>query len=262
VNRRPESFNAVAALYDRARPAYPQELLDDLWTLTGIRPGARVLEIGCGTGQITVPLARHGLRVTALEPGDALADIARQNLAGHPAAEVVEARFEDYELPAEPFDLVISATAFHWVEPSIRVAKSAAALAPGGHLAVVETHWGVGRDRDAFSQLHQPCFARWDPETEPGFVPPTIADLPTTRPELEDAAAFDSICHRHYEQINVYDTAGYLDLIRTWSNVLGLDQISRRGLLRCLGELIDGRFAGRLARSDLRMLWLARASGA
>ena len=75
MTRRPESFNEVAALYDRARPLYPQPLIDDLLALTGVRAGDHVLEIGCGTGQITLPLAERGLTITALEPG---ADLAAQ----------------------------------------------------------------------------------------------------------------------------------------------------------------------------------------
>lgn len=261
MTRRPESFNEVAALYDQARPPYPGPVIDDLFALTGLQPGDQVLEIGCGTGQITVPLARRGVRITALEPGADLAAIARAKLASYAQARVVERRFEDYELPAEPFDLVVSATAFHWVDPAVRVTKSAAALKPGGHLAIIHTHWGVGEQRDTFSVRSQSCYQTWDPGGEPGFVLPVIADLPATRPELDDSPSFASIEHRLYEQVNHYSTASYLDLLRTFSDVRGLDAAARHGLLSCVGQLIDGEFNGELARSDTRELWLARAGG-
>jgi SAM-dependent methyltransferase len=262
VTRRPESFNEVAALYDQARPLYPQAVIDDLFALTAAQAGGHVLEIGCGTGQMTVPLAERGLRITALEPGADLAAIARTKLAAYPDAEVVQRRFEDYELPPEPFDLVVSATAFHWVDPEIRVTKSATALKPGGYLAVIHTHWGVGTHRDAFSARSQFCYERWEPEAEPAFVPPVTADLPTSSPELDDSPNFASIEHRLYEQVNHYSTASYLDLLRTFSNIQGLDAAAREGLLTCLGQLIDSEFNGKLARSDTRELWLAKASGA
>jgi SAM-dependent methyltransferase len=261
MTRRPESFNEVAALYDAARPLYPLAVTDDLVALTGAGPGDRVLEIGCGTGQMTVPLAERGMHITALEPGAGLAAIARANLAAYPHAVVVERRFEEYELPPEHFDLVVSATAFHWVDPEVRVIKSAAALKPGGHLAIIHTHWGVGEHRDAFSVRSQSCYERWDPETEPGFVLPVTADLPPVREELAGSPGFDSIKHRLYEQINHYSTASYLDLLRTFSNIRGLDAAAREGLLACLGQLIDDEFSGSLARSDTRELWLARTTG-
>lgn len=261
VTRRPESFNEVAALYDRARPPYPEQVIDDLLALTGIRPGADVLEIGCGTGQITVPLAERGLRITALEPGGELAAIAAAKLAAYPDAVVIERRFEDYELPARRFDMVVSATAFHWVDPRIRVVKSATALKSGAYLAIIHTHWSVGKHRDAFATRSQSCYERWVPDAEPGFVPPTIDQLPASRPELEESPAFALIEHRFYEQVSHYATASYLDLLRTFSNIRGLDAAARDGLLACLRQLIEREFGGTLTRSDTRELWLARRAG-
>ena len=57
------TFDAVATLYDQARPGHPERLFDDLASLSGTEPGAKVLEIGCGTAQATVPLARRGYHV-------------------------------------------------------------------------------------------------------------------------------------------------------------------------------------------------------
>ncbi len=261
MTRRPESFNEVAALYDRARPGYPPELVEDLFRFTGLRAGDRVLEIGCGTGQITLPLVERGVRVIALEPGDALAALARKNLAGHPTTQVVESTFEAYRLPPTPFDLVISATAFHWLDPAVRVVKAAQALRPRGYLAVVETHWGAGPERDAFGIRSQDCYLRWDPEARPGFLPPTRDELPSARPDLEEAVAFEPVERHLYEQVNRYRAEDYLDLLGTFSNVRGLDEHARRGLLTCLGELIDRDFGGTLTRTDTREVWLARRRG-
>ncbi len=157
---------------------------------------------------------------------------------------------------------MVAATAFHWLDPKIRVTKSATALKPGGYLAIIHTHWGVGTHRDAFSVRSQFCYERWEPEAEPGFVPPVIADLPATRPELDDSPSFASIVHRLYEQVNRYSAASYLDLLRTFSNIQGLGPAAREGLLSCLRHLIDSEFNGKLARSDTRELWLATATGA
>ena len=91
--RRRESFDEVAELYDRARPGYPQRLIDDLVALTDLDKRCRVLEIGSGTGQLTVPLAERGLSVVAVELGSSLAEIARRKLAPFEHAEVVVADF-------------------------------------------------------------------------------------------------------------------------------------------------------------------------
>lgn len=83
------TFDDAPELYDRTRPVPPNELFDDLATLTGLGAGARLVEIGCGTGQATLPLARRGFAVVAVELGAHLADYAREKLAGFPHAHVV-----------------------------------------------------------------------------------------------------------------------------------------------------------------------------
>src|SRR5689334_7408191 len=88
-------FDEVAAEYDRHRPAYPDELVDQACLAAGIGSGDHVLEVGCGSGQLTRSLAARGLHVTALEPGANLISLARRNLAGVGEVELVNARFED-----------------------------------------------------------------------------------------------------------------------------------------------------------------------
>jgi len=62
-------FDRAAEDYQRTRPVCPPQLFDDLIDLAGLDAGGRVIEIGCGTGQATVPLAERGLAVTAVELG-------------------------------------------------------------------------------------------------------------------------------------------------------------------------------------------------
>ena len=88
-------FDEIAAEYDRHRPAYPDELVDQACQVAGIGSGDHVLEVGCGSGQLTRGLVARGLHVTALEPGKSLIALARQNLEGAAGVEFVNAQFED-----------------------------------------------------------------------------------------------------------------------------------------------------------------------
>lgn len=92
-------FNEIAGEYDRHRPAYPDALIDHACELGGIGPGAPVLEIGCGTGQLTRSLVARGLRVTAIEPGNHLIARARDHLGNVGRVDFVNARLEDVSLP-------------------------------------------------------------------------------------------------------------------------------------------------------------------
>lgn len=131
-------FDEIAAEYDRHRPAYPDELIDQACQVAGIGSGDHVLEVGCGSGQLTRGLLARGLHVTALEPGASLIALARQNLAGAGEAEFLNARFEDALLPRERFAAVFCASAFHWIDPEVSWQKAADVLVPGGTLALVQ----------------------------------------------------------------------------------------------------------------------------
>jgi ubiquinone/menaquinone biosynthesis C-methylase UbiE len=144
-------FDEVAAEYDRNRPTYPDELVDQACQVAGIGDGDRVLEIGCGTGQLTRSLVARGLHVTALEPGRNLVALARQNLEDAGAVEFVNARFEDAPLPREHFRAVFSASALHWVDPTVSWRKIADVLIPGGTLALI-SYFGLEEERTKHDQ--------------------------------------------------------------------------------------------------------------
>jgi ubiquinone/menaquinone biosynthesis C-methylase UbiE len=144
-------FDEVAAEYDRNRPTYPDELVDQACQVAGIGDGDRVLEIGCGTGQLTRSLVARGLHVTALEPGRNLVALARQNLDDAGAVEFVNARFEDASLPREHFQAVFSASALHWVDPTVSWRKIADVLIPGGTLALI-SYFGLEEERTKHDQ--------------------------------------------------------------------------------------------------------------
>src|SRR5262245_61850089 len=126
--RRRESFDEVAELYERARPTYPTPLVEDLVQFASLSKNTRVLEIGCGTGQLTLPLAERGTSIVAVELGTKLASVARRKLAPFENVAVIVADFDRWMLPEEPFDLVVAATAFHWLRPETRVHACANAL--------------------------------------------------------------------------------------------------------------------------------------
>ncbi len=144
-------FNEIAVEYDRNRPTYPNVLVDQACEVAGIGDGDRVLEIGCGTGQLTRSLLARGLYVTALEPGDQLIRIAEENLKDAGDVEFVHARLEDMCLPHESYKAVFSASAIHWVDPDLGWRRIADALAPGGTLALIQ-YFGLREQRSVDDQ--------------------------------------------------------------------------------------------------------------
>ena len=169
-------FDEIADEYDPHRPAYPDALVDRACEVAGLARGARVLEIGCGTGQLTRSLLARGLRVTAVEPGEQLIARARNQLAGE--VKFVNAPLEEAPLPDAHYRAVFSASAVHWVDPDVSWRKAADALVDGGTLALV-SYFGLEDSRDDQQALR---------DTLATIAPELAADWPAYR-DLERTLA-------------------------------------------------------------------------
>jgi SAM-dependent methyltransferase len=247
-DRRRESFDAAAADYHRYRSPYPDEVVDSVVQQASVRPGTRVLEIGCGTGQLTVPLARQGAELVAVELGANLARFARTNLRPYRNARVEVSAFEDWPLPDTRFDVVVSASAFHWIDPHIRFSKSARALKHGGSLTIVHAHHVRGGTPGFFEDT-QPYYVKWGLSDDPFFQPTAPEDAPVMYPELEAQPEFRSVVRGRFEIPRQHTTESYVGWLRTDSLIRSLDDDARSGFLQDIGALIDAKYDGSVARN-------------
>lgn len=254
--RRRARFDAVADLYDRVRPDYPPAMYHDLVELTGVGPGTRLLEIGSGTGQATRPLAELGADVLAIELGPRLAELTAGKLTGFDAARVLVADFDTWQPGEAGFDVIFSATAFHWLDPATRIDRTADLLVPGGALATVATHHVAGGTESFFADV-QAYYRRFEPDWRPHPLRPA-GEVPYGDP---GPGRYGRPVFCRYEWTTGYDTADYLDLLRTHSRLLILPPPAAEGLLRGIGQLIDGRYGGRISKRYLTELRVARRTG-
>jgi SAM-dependent methyltransferase len=137
-------FGTDAAGYDAGRLAYPAALFDLLHARCGLTAGARLFEVGPGTGQATRELLDRGADVTAIEPDSALIDVlkdAGRNRSG--ALRIVNSAFESSDIPEGVFDLGVAATSFGWVEKDAAYARIRQLLRPGGWWAM---WWNIFHD--------------------------------------------------------------------------------------------------------------------
>jgi SAM-dependent methyltransferase len=252
----------VASLYDEARPGYPGALFDDVVSLSEIPPGGRILEIGCGTGQATVPFARRGYRILCVELGENLASVARRRLAAYPQVEVRTGAFEDWPEERSAFDLAVSVEAFHWLDQTNAYRKIARALRPGGAIALFWNRHVQSDKSERFFEAAQEIYERETPEI---VKPEDHKGLP--RPDeisgrvevVSETGLFDEVTVRKYRWDAEYDTDSYIRLLSTYSGHINLEGAARERLFRGIAELIDAEFGGRIIKGYLTVLYVARA---
>jgi 2-polyprenyl-3-methyl-5-hydroxy-6-metoxy-1,4-benzoquinol methylase len=129
-------FDGVAELYDESRLGYPRDVVDFMLATAEAGAGSEVLEVGCGTGQLTASLANRGFRLTAIDIGASMVGVTQRRLNGSDVSFQV-APFEDFAAADASFDLIVSGTAFHWIDPEVKFAKPARLLRPAGWLALL-----------------------------------------------------------------------------------------------------------------------------
>lgn len=241
------TFDRVADLYQDARPDYPERLVDRLIEVTGLNPGDRVLEVGAGPGTATLPLARRGLRITALEPGPALAARARANLTGYPV-EVVERRFEDWDGPPETCAAVVAATAWHWVDPELRYRMAARALRPGGHLAIWGAEHVFPNGGDLFFDEIQEVYDAIGEGRPDGARRPAPGELAEHTTEIDASGLFEVVAVEHIDWTITYDAEAYVRLLRTFSGHIAMTPERRERLFAEVRHRTATRPDGKIRR--------------
>ncbi len=247
------TFDEVAEVYDRARPSYPELLFDDLIALADLQPAAYLLEIGCGTGRTTLPLAERRFRITCVELGENLAAVARRNLAPFPEVRVVIAPFEMWDPGGDIFDLVYAAASWHWLDPDVRYPKAAGLLKQGGSLAIIGGGHAFPQDADRFFFEIQDVYRElgMEPAGEQ-WPPPLPQDVPDMREEIEATGLFGDFESRRYVWEKLYTAEEYIALLNTFSGHIALEPDKRDYLYRHVRERINAR-----ADPVVRRHWLA-----
>lgn len=251
------AFDTVADLYEAVRPSYPEELFDDLVSLAGLEPGARLLEIGCATGTATRPLLERAFSIVCIEMGGQLARRARRNLVGFPVV-IHEAPFEQWEGEPSAFDLVYAATAWHWIDPAVRYRKAHGLLRPGGHLAFWSAAHAFPAGFDPFFTEIQEVYDMIG-ESHPGEWPPSPPELiPDAAAEIEESKLFEDVQVRRYVWERRYTAEEYIALLDTFSGHIAMPARKRERLDREIRERIARRPDARLRRHWCSILHVAR----
>jgi SAM-dependent methyltransferase len=232
------TFDRVAGLYGSARPGYCDALIEDVCKFAELHAGDRVLEVGCGAGQATVSLAGRGYRLTAVDPGAALIEVAQAKLAHDNQVDFVIAPFEAWDARGQTFKLLFSAQAWHWIPPDISFAKAADCLTEHGVLAVFGHVPSALPEllNTAFEAVYVKHLGAWGPPPERGYLPSG-----PFKSWFDSSGRFETVIHRCYRWIWRHTAESYVAFARTRSDHQMLPEGKLDVLLSDLHRMIDAQ---------------------
>jgi SAM-dependent methyltransferase len=233
------SFGAVAAAYERFRPAYPAELFGTVMSYAR-RPLRTALEIGAGTGKATRLFAERGVTVTATDPDAAMLAELRQRV---PASVItVQAAFEDLR-PTETYELVYAAAALHWTRPQGRWPRVAAMLEPGGVFASFggQVQLADPAVEEAVRAARAPFLDSDDVASPDGTPPGHHMQWPGT--ELQRSEWFTDVQQSVIERRWVMGARDYVGLLTTISAYLQLPAPAQQQVYSRIVRVLPGSVA-------------------
>ena len=249
------TFNEDEVNYDAWRPSYVPELFEEIIRYAGIDETKRALEIGIGTGQATLPFLETGCQLTAIEIGKNMADYAKRKFASFLNFQIVNIDFESYDTGDDTFDLIYSATAFHWISEEIGYKKVFDLLKSGGTVALFWNHPFVNRADDPLHLEIRKIYDRFKP-SDPH---PVEFDQRDCKKIIERIHQYGFInCYsKVYYQTRSFTPEGYIALLNTYSDHRALPVDVKTGLESGIADAIR-RFGGTLAVYDTMDLYLAQ----
>jgi len=248
-------FDGVVSKYDKYRPNYCNELFEDIITFSKLSKNMNVLEIGCGTGQATRSFLENGCYVNAVELGVELVAYTQAKYKDFDRFSVECCSFEDFETSTESYDLIYSATAFHWIEPRLGYAKLYSLLKSGGALALFWNRPMVSNENNQlFEEIqsiymkHIPTWKRMSYSLELKY-----GECLTWMKEYH----FEDINSKQYKGKRSFDSDEYIQLLDTYSDHLALDENVRTQLYSDIAGVIR-RHNNKIMIDDYIELYLAK----
>ena len=254
------TFNTVSRTYNKMRPGYPDELYQVLFAYAPLNASCAAVEIGIGAGQAALPVLKTGCALTAVEYGDQLAQVCREKFRDYPRFSVITGKFEDAVLPEDAFDLVYSASAFHWVPEEIGYPKVFRILKSGGSFARFANHPYQAKDnpelladiQQAYAEYYYPYYGK-QPRTPSEYT----EDQAAARAKVADQYGFTDTRYALFYRQRILTAAEYRALIGTYSDHITIEESIREPFFNAIEETIN-RHGGSITIFDTIDLQLAR----
>lgn len=223
-----KAFDNAAMDYDKSRPMYVKEIYEDIFNYKQINQDSHVLEIGIGTGKAAWPILDTHCHFVGIEPGENLATLAKEKLQKYANFSLYNLTLQDYICADNSFDLVYSATAFHWIPEEYGYRRVYNLLKSGGVFARFAYHAGADKGRRELTDEIQELYRKYMYQENP---PVEFSDADAKR--LADKAlayGFVDVKHMLYHATKDFTADEYISLLKTYPDHMKLESVVREKL--------------------------------
>lgn len=248
-------FNEDVSNYDKYRPTYSEDLFKDIISYAELNDLKNALEIGIGTGQATLPILKTGCNVTAIELGENLAQYVKQKFSSFSNFEVKNIDFENFTTDKNQYDIIYSATAFHWIPEDVGFKKVYDLLKPGGTIALFWNHPFVNREDDEIHREIRKAYEKYKPSDKK--ITEFNECFLKKYTQMLEKYGFIDIKSKIYKKTRKLKADEYVCLLNTYSDHRAWDSDIRNGLYNEITEAIN-KFGGEINIYDTMDLYLGK----
>ena len=255
------TFDSVSSAYDKMRPGYVGELYQKIFDYINIDKNSRAVEVGSGSVQATKPVLDTGCDLTAVEYGENLSELLKENFKEYPNLTVMTGKFEDMTFAENAYDLVFSATAFHWIPEETGYRKVFSMLRQGGAFARFANHPCISKKNAALAQVIEDAYDKYYysyyTEKKRGTVTEYTEEQSEKTANIAGKYGFSDIQSHLFYRERVFTADEYVQLLGTYSDHIAIEKRIREEFFSKIKEAINAH-GGRLVISDTLDLQLAR----
>jgi len=249
-------FDEAVLNYEKRRPNYGTELFKDVIKYSKITMDKSLLEVGCGTGQATEPFLKIKCKLTAVELGEKLALYTREKFKAYINFNVVRSSFEDYDCDYNKFDMLYSATAFHWIPDEIGYKKAYRIIRSGGTIALF---WNRPSPNDKDNPVHQKIqsiYRELLPQWGNKVTHSQDKQKYSSVNKIEQYG-FVNVEFKQYHNIRKMTGIEYVELLNTYSDHIALEKPMKSLLFDGIRTAIE-EFGNEIIINDTVELYLAK----
>lgn len=254
------TFDTVASTYEKFRPGYVDELYKMVFDYIILNESCYVIEVGIGGGQATLPILKTECNLTAVEYGEKFSKLCKEKFKEYRNFSIITNKFEDMNFSDGTYDLVYSASAFHWIPENIGYTKVFSMLKSGGAFARFANHPYRAKGNlplsEKIDRIYGDYYYKYYNKKQ---------EIPTEytkkqaiqRAKIAEKYGFVDIKYALFHRTRTFSASEYSKLLGTYSDHIAIEESIRKEFFSKIEEAINNH-GGSITVYDTIDLQLAR----